>query len=112
LRTVAEEGGDPALVYLARLFLGRVHEADGEAAEAASEYEKALVLEPQSQAAAVALSHVRERLGDPQAREPLLASLAYAGRRGAFDPYWEYPVAHAVPRSEKLLHGLREEAGP
>jgi tetratricopeptide (TPR) repeat protein len=110
LRAVAEESGMPALTYLARLFLGRVHEADGEPAEAAAEYEKALALEPQSQAAAVALSYVREQLGEPRAREPLLASLAHAGRRAAFDPYWEYPIAHAVPRSESLLDALREEA--
>jgi tetratricopeptide (TPR) repeat protein len=110
LRAVMEESGVPALTYLARLFLGRVHEADGEPAEAAVEYEKALALEPQSQAAAVALSYVWEQLGEPRAREPLLASLAYAGRRAGFDPYWAYPIAHAVPRSESLLDALREEA--
>jgi hypothetical protein len=111
LRAVLEASREPPLAYLAHLFLGRAHEADGDAGTAASEYEKALALEPQSQAAGVALSHVWEQLADPRAREPLLAALAQAGRRLAHDPYWDYPIAHAVPKSEALLDRLREEAG-
>jgi tetratricopeptide (TPR) repeat protein len=66
-------------------------ERAGRANEAARAYEEALALEPQSQAAALALSHLRLSSGDAAgARRVLEQALAHAGRRAESDPYWIY----------------------
>ncbi|HET6898149.1 MAG TPA: tetratricopeptide repeat protein, partial [Vicinamibacteria bacterium] len=80
--------------------------------EAARAYQEALALEPQSQAAAVALSHLRLSAGDaPGARRVLDEALAHAGRRAATDPYWLYPASNAA-NTDDALEALRQEATP
>jgi tetratricopeptide (TPR) repeat protein len=101
---------DPALLSLAHLFLGQVHEDAGRLDEAEVQYRMALVIEPHSQAAAVALSHVLQLTGDPSAaRSVLRAAVERAGSRTEADPYWTY---HAPSPSvaERLLHELRRES--
>ena len=102
--------GDADLQHLAHLFLGRVHEAEGALAEAGQEYAQALTLAPQSQAAALALSHLRQRQGEPGSLELVEGVLAQAGQRSAPDAYWDYLMARAAPRAEALLDELRQQA--
>jgi tetratricopeptide (TPR) repeat protein len=103
-------GGAPPLPHLAHLFLGQVFERGGRAKEAARAFEEALALEPESQAAAVALSHLRLSSGDAAgARRVLESALGHAGRRGERDPYWNYPASNAASADETLL-ALRREA--
>jgi tetratricopeptide (TPR) repeat protein len=112
LRTLEEAvrvGGPPPFPHLAHLFLGQALERAGRAPEAAREFDEALQLEPASQCAAVALSHALLASGDSSgARRVLEETLAYAGRRGERDPYWDYPASTAASVDETLL-ALRHE---
>jgi tetratricopeptide (TPR) repeat protein len=102
--------GDPSLVYLAHLFLGRVHEDAGRLAQSAAEYRAALGMRPSSQVASVALSHALQLLGDAAgARELLAGALEQAGRRDPSDPYWAY-VAGRSAEAAAILDALRLEA--
>lgn len=111
LEDALRRGGPPPLPYLGQLFLGQALERAGRASEAARAYQEALALEPQSQAAAVALSHLRLSSGDAAgARRALDEALAQAGRRAESDPYWIYPASNAAG-AEDALEALRLEAG-
>jgi len=110
LEDALRRGGPPPLPYLGQLFLGQALERAGRATEAARAYEEALALEPQSQAAALALSHLRLSSGDAAgARRVLEQALAHAGRRAESDPYWIYPASNAAG-AEDALEALRLEA--
>jgi tetratricopeptide (TPR) repeat protein len=98
--------------YLARLFLGRVEQDAGRLAEAARSYEAAIALEPQCQAAHLALSHVELLLGDEAAaRREAEAAIRPAGWRSGIDPFWLYPWG-VSRRARALLETLRREAAP
>ena len=102
-----EPAGD--VLYLARLFLGRVHEDLGHLDQAAAEYRLALALDPQAQAAAVALSHVVRSIGEVEdSRELLSRALSHARRRQGRDAYWEYLTRNAL-HYEALFDALRRE---
>jgi tetratricopeptide (TPR) repeat protein len=110
LEDALRRGGPPPLPYLGQLFLGQALERAGRAGEAARAYQEALALEPQSQAAAVALSHLRLSSGDAAgARRALGEALAHAGWRAESDPYWIYPASNAGG-AEDALEALRLEA--
>ena len=113
LRTLEEalrRGGPPPLPYLAHLFVGQVHESGGRLPAAQRHFEEALALEPESQAAVVALSHARRMAGDVEgARRALRDGLAYAGRRGDRDPHWNYVASNAAGAAA-LFDALRAEA--
>jgi tetratricopeptide (TPR) repeat protein len=111
LEGVRDQSDDPDLVYLADLFLGRLHEGRGRLAEAQQEYTEALTLRPQAQSGAIALSHVQSLLGQGNAaRATLEAALALSGVRSEMDPYWDYLLARSGSRSAALLDELRKEA--
>jgi tetratricopeptide (TPR) repeat protein len=98
-------------VFLAHLFLGRVHEDAGRLEEAARSYEAALGLEVNSQSARLALSHVHLRRGDAsRARAETERALRPAGARLRPDPFWLYPWGASVGVEERL-EALRREAG-
>jgi tetratricopeptide (TPR) repeat protein len=102
---------DPATLYLARLFLGRVHEDAGRFDEALLQYRHALQLDPRSQAAAVALSHVLRLQGDgPGSRRQLLQGLAHAGRRLARDQFWDYLMSTPVAHPDRVFDEMRRES--
>lgn len=109
LEQASERTLDPALLYLARLFLGRVHEDVGRLDQAALEYRLALALDPKAQAAAVALSHVLRKGGDAEgSRKVLSQTLAHAGRRPAQDAFWNYLMRNAL-HVDELFEALRRE---
>jgi tetratricopeptide (TPR) repeat protein len=109
LEELLERARDPELLYLAHLFLGRVHDDADRGELAIREYRLALEAAPRSQAAAVALSHALKQAGDGEgARQALVRTLALAGRRSGRDPYWDYLMANAASR-EDLFAELRRE---
>jgi tetratricopeptide (TPR) repeat protein len=112
LRTLEDAvrvGGAPRLLSLAHLFLGQVHERAGRVDAATSEFRQALELDPESQAAAVALSHVSWIAGDVEgARHVIERAVALAGKRSRRDAYWDYLVTNAL-FAEQLVEELRQE---
>jgi tetratricopeptide (TPR) repeat protein len=109
LEEAVRRGGPPPLPHLAHLFLGQALERAGRAREAAGQFEEALRLEPESQCAAVALSHALLAAGDAlDARRILEETLTHAGRRAERDPYWDYPASNAAS-AERTLLALRRE---
>lgn len=106
---VLARSGDPALIFMAHLFLGRVYEDRGAFAEAEIEYRAALWLRPLSDPAATALSHARLLQGDADgAREVLATVLDQLHRRIEIDPYKAYLMAH-TREGQTDLAGLRGE---
>jgi tetratricopeptide (TPR) repeat protein len=99
----------PAVLLLAHLFLGQVHEDGGRLEPAIDEYRRALALDPTAQAAGVALSHALRLAGDAEgSRRVLTGALGHAGRRSHADVFWNYFTAHAVG-FEGELDALRRE---
>ncbi len=100
---------EPGTTFLARIFMGRLLEDEGQLAAAAASYEAALRLEPQCQSARLALSHARQRLGDlSAARRELELALRNAGSRSRPDPYWLY-LAPTAGSADLELAALRRE---
>ena len=110
LEETLRRGPDPSVLYLAHLFLGRVHEQAERLEDAEREYRAALAAFPSSQAAAVALSWVLQLAGDAAAApEVLEAAVAAAARRHAPDPWWDYLLGRSSS-AETVRDGLRDEA--
>jgi tetratricopeptide (TPR) repeat protein len=84
---------DPAVVYLAALFLGSLEERNERFAAAEDLYRGALRKIPWGQSAPLALSELLSRTGrDAQAREALAAHFTHIGS-GVVDPLWAYSAA-------------------
>lgn len=100
---------EASLVYLAHLFLGRLHQDEGRLTEAEKEYSAALAMRSGSEPAAVAVSYVRQLLGNPEgARDVLNRFLVYAHRRTEIDPFIGYLMAH-TGTGQRILEQLRAE---
>jgi Tfp pilus assembly protein PilF len=109
LEEAIERQPTPALLLLARLFLGQVHEDAGRLEQAIEEYRGALALDASAQAAAVALSHALRLAGDSEGgKRVLVDSLAYAGRRDHGDVFWDYYTSNALGFQDEL-DDLRRE---
>lgn len=110
LEDASARAGDASLLYLAQLFLGQVHERAGRADAAIEAFGRALARDPQSQAAAVALSEALLSRGDlAGARQALESALAHAGRRRERDAHWDYAASNAA-WADELFADLREES--
>lgn len=89
------KSNDKVVLYLAHLFLGRIHEDQNRLPEAEKEYQAALAVRPSSEAAAVAISHVRLLMGDTGgAREFMESGLEQVRLRIEGDPFKNYPMIH------------------
>jgi tetratricopeptide (TPR) repeat protein len=101
---------DAATAFLAHLFLGRLDEDAGRLDDAAASYEAALTLDPRSQSARLALSHVRLQRGDATgARAEVEKAVGEGGRRPQPDAFWLYPWGPSVGVRGRL-EALRQEA--
>ena len=108
LEEALRRGGAPPLPYLGQLFLGQVLERAGRADDAARAFQQALLFEPQSQAAAVALSHVLLSSGDVLgARRVLEEALGHAGRRPGARPVLGLIRPATPPPPTLALQALR-----
>jgi tetratricopeptide (TPR) repeat protein len=105
--TVLAKAGAPDIHYLAHLFFGRLLEDEGELDKAEEHYRTASSMQPFSEIAAVAVSHVRFLRGDlDSARTVLKDGLEAVQKRTAFDPLVPYIVLQA-PQGEAILDELR-----
>jgi len=94
------------LRYLAHLFLGQIHEDRSQWPEAEQQYRQALDLQPGSQRAAVALSHMRFVQGDTGSARDTLTAYIESVRPGAgVDPWVSYLVIQS-PEGEAMLAEL------
>jgi tetratricopeptide (TPR) repeat protein len=104
------DGGPREEGYLAHLFYGQLLEDGGALEAAAREYSRAVALDPECQAARLALSHVGLRLGEAAAaRSDAELALAAAGHRSSPDAFWQYHWGPSA-RFGRLLDELRSEA--
>jgi tetratricopeptide (TPR) repeat protein len=94
--------------YLAFVTLGQVHESAGRTDEAEAAFRAALALEPDAQAAAMALAHVLLLRG-ATAEAHRVAERALARRPESFDPQWNYFGGNAAG-VEELVDALRAES--
>ena len=109
LQAVVDQAKDPALLYLAHLFLGRVLEDSSELAPAVEHYRAALAIDAGAQAAAVALSQALLLAGeDSEAREVLDRALQHAPRAEPRDAFMSYHLGHSG-RAGAMLEALRAE---
>ncbi len=103
LLEVLARSSERATVFLAHLFLGRVHEDAERLDDAARSYEAALALYPRCQSARLALSHLLWRRGDAAgARREVEAALQPAGEGQQRDPFWQYPWGSGVGAADRL----------
>jgi tetratricopeptide (TPR) repeat protein len=97
-------------VYLAHLFLGRIHQDAGRLEEALAEYRLAVALQPSALSAGTALSNALLVAGDADAaRRALRQGLASPGRRSERDPLWDYLVLNAADLAN-LVDALHRES--
>jgi cytochrome c-type biogenesis protein CcmH/NrfG len=110
LEPVIARSRERGWLYLAYLFAGRVHEAAGRAGDAERAYQNAARVEPDGQAAAMALAHVRLMAGDTgETREILDKELGRSVPRSHADPFWDYQLG-AARRADRLFEAMRAEA--
>ncbi len=108
LEEVLAKPADAPQQYLAHLFLGRILEEKGELAAAEERYRVALALQPLSEIAAVAVSHVRFLRGDLEvARSQLKAGLDAVRSRRDFDPWMQYLLPQ-TSGGEAIMNDLRQ----
>jgi tetratricopeptide (TPR) repeat protein len=100
---------DVDLVYLAHLFLGRVHQDAGRLSEATREYKLAAESHPSALSAGTALSSALFLAGDVDgARQALRRGLTTAGHRSERDPLWDYLVLNAADLADLVVTVHRE----
>jgi len=109
LQSVIDGSKDPALQYLARLFLGRVKEDSGDVAGAIDDYRAALAIDPSSQAAGVALAQALVVSGDDvEGRGVLGRAVEQAPRLQQRDAFMSYHLGRAG-EAEAMMETLRSE---
>lgn len=107
LRKAIASSTDPAITYYAHLFMGDATAALGQLDEARRQYENAIAIFQNSQAARLALGFVLRSLGDrAAARAAIDPALDTSPRRPTDDPWWEYYDGDAG-QVESLLEELR-----
>ena len=96
--------------YLAWLFLGAAREGEKHPRQAVEAYGAAVALDPESQVAAVALSHALHEAGERGAAQDVLrTALSGARRRSDWDAWWNYRWGRSH-EAEARLEALRERA--
>jgi tetratricopeptide (TPR) repeat protein len=109
LARAARDARDPAALYLAQLFLARVHDDASRPADAERAYRAALSAYPAGQAAAFGLAELQARGGDGGgSRATVERALAPSPDVEASDPHAFYHLGPAG-RAQELMDALREE---
>ncbi|MET0553801.1 MAG: tetratricopeptide repeat protein [Vicinamibacteria bacterium] len=108
LARVARDARDPEGLYLAQLFLARVHDDASRPAEAEQAYRDALTAFPAGQAAAFGLAELRARGGDDGGSRAAVEQALATGEH-VRDPYTFHHLGPAG-RAQQLMDALREEA--
>ena len=99
------------MLYLAHLFLGRVHETEGRLEAAEEQYALAFALDP-AQSAAVPLSHLLQLKGESEeARAVLEGALREARGRTLPDFFWVYSFGPSTAH-DRVARAPAQEAGP
>ena len=107
LRQAAAGSTDRASTYYAHLFLGDATLALGQLEEARRQYQNAITIFPDSQAARLALGFVLRSLGDRTATLAAIAPALKASPRSPDDdPWWDYYDGDAA-QVDRLLEQLR-----
>ena len=88
--TLLAESPTSRVIYLSRLFLGRMFVDKGQLADAAREYEAAHLAEPASPTATIARAELADRTGQRKAAHDAVESLTIVPG-DAIDPWWNYP---------------------
>jgi tetratricopeptide (TPR) repeat protein len=105
---VTREARDPPLLYLAQLFLARVHDDASRPADAERAYRDAGAACPTAQAAAIGLAELQARSGDAAgSRASLEPAVALAPRADGADPFTFYHLG--LGRAQERMDALREE---
>jgi Tetratricopeptide repeat len=106
---IVRENREPSILYLARLFRGRLQEERGDLSAAAESYRAATEMGRRSQAANLGLTHVLSLLGD---RDGSAQALDHAVARpigpDPLDGWWKYSLGQPLER-EALIVELRKE---
>lgn len=90
LNTVARQSADVRIQYLAHLFLGALADYDNDFDAARREYEIALSLAPQHQAAYLALSFAEQMSGDVAKARQTVSTMTERPARDTEDPWLDY----------------------
>jgi tetratricopeptide (TPR) repeat protein len=112
LERVIGSAREPEILYLAQLFLARVHDDAGRPLDAERAYRAALTVDPAGQAPAMGLGQLLVRSGRaPEARPLLAAALAATPRAEPRDAFMSY---HVGLRHEPaaMIDALRAEVRP
>jgi VWFA-related protein len=112
LERVRSETRDPAMIYLASMFLGQIHHEAGRLAEARGCYEAALAALPASQSPRIALSLLADDAGDREGSLAALNAVALvsgAAAQPGDDVWWEYATG-AGRQVAAELRFIREAA--
>ena len=108
LTALVDRGGVPrAHAYLGRLLLGRLHLEAGEPAEAERRFRDAMALDPQGQAARVALGRLLEGQGDRRGAAAVLEPVLRGDPGAAIDPWVDYLLGRG--NGPELRDALRRE---
>ena len=109
LAWVVRESREPSILYLARLFRGRLQEDKGDLAAAAESYRAAAETGLRSQAAHLGLAHVLSLLGDRAgSAQALDRALARPTGTDPLDAWWRYALGQPL-EPDALIADLRQE---
>lgn len=109
LQEVLDRAQEPWVLYLGRLFLGRVLEDAGDLPAATEHYRAALAVDPGAQAAGIALSEALLMAGDDtESREVLARTVKHAPQGHSRDAYMTYHLGRS-DLAEGMLDALRNE---
>ena len=100
---------DPAIAYLAFLFIAALHEREGSLEASAEAYRAAIARFPRGHAAYVALSAVLQRSGHADESRDVLRRAVDAAVASRREPWWSYLAEHRSVNVERFDQ-LRREA--
>jgi hypothetical protein len=108
LHRAENDAREARVAYLARLFLGSLHEHTGRLGDAIAAYRDARASGPRCQVAAVALSHALYRAGDRIGAADMAREAGASDPAACEDPWWSYDYGQAW-KIDVTMEALRRE---